>query len=289
MKLVSYQMNEESAVGVISGEQLIIPLKGIASDMLSLIRSGEEGLDKVRHYLANNDEGILLENVTLLAPIPGPVRNIMCLGKNYAEHAAETYRVWGGQAEPPAFPMIFNKATTAINGPFADIPYDASVSTNIDFEAELAVIIGRTGKNITREAAMDHVFGYTVMNDLTARDLQRRHKQFFKGKSLDGHAPMGPWIVTANELTNPHNLRVTCHVNNVLKQDDVTANMIFDIPEIISQLSLGMTLLPGDIIATGTPSGVGFARVPPEYLQPGDIVTSTVESIGEIRNVIAAE
>jgi 2-keto-4-pentenoate hydratase/2-oxohepta-3-ene-1,7-dioic acid hydratase in catechol pathway len=134
---------------------------------------------------------------------------------------------------------------------------------------------------------MDFVFGYTVMNDLTARDLQQRHKQFFKGKSLDGHAPMGPWIVTADEITNPHNLRVTCHVNGVLKQDDMTSKMIFDIPEIISQLSLGMTLLPGDIIATGTPSGVGFARTPPEYLQPGDVISCAVEGIGEIRNVIA--
>ncbi len=185
--------------------------------------------------------------------------------------------------------MIFNKATTSINGPYSDIPYDASVTTAIDFEAELTVVIGLTGKNISPEEAMGYVFGYTVMNDLTARDLQRRHKQFFKGKSLDGHAPMGPWIVTADDIPDPHNLRITCHVNDILKQDDITGKMIFDIPEIIAQLSLGMTLLPGDLIATGTPSGVGFARTPPEYLQPGDVVTCTVEGIGSIRNQIGTQ
>ena len=286
MKLVTYQLKGETAVGAVTEEQNIVPMTAVAPDMLSLIRSGPAGLDNARAHLAASTEAIPLEHATLLAPLPNPPRNIMCLGKNYAEHAAETQRVWGGQSELPQFPMIFNKATTSINGPYSDIPYDASVSTAIDFEAELLVIIGRTGKNISREEAMDFIFGYTVMNDLTARDLQRRHKQFFKGKSLDGHAPFGPWIVTADSLPDPHNLRVTCHVNDVLKQDDSTSKMIFDIPETIAQLSLGMTLLPGDLIATGTPSGAGFARTPPEYLQPGDVVTCTVEGIGSIRNRI---
>ncbi len=286
MKLVTYQLNGKTAVGAVTEERNIVPLTAVAPDMLSLIKSGPAGLDNARTHLAASTEAIPLEHATLLAPLPNPPRNIMCLGKNYAEHAAETQRVWGGQSELPQFPMIFNKATTSINGPYSDIPYDASVSTAIDFEAELLVIIGRTGKNISREEAMDFIFGYTVMNDLTARDLQRRHKQFFKGKSLDGHAPLGPWIVTADALPDPHNLRVTCHVNDVLKQDDFTSKMIFDIPETIAQLSLGMTLLPGDLIATGTPSGVGFARTPPEYLQPGDVVTCTVEGIGSIRNRI---
>ncbi len=289
MKLVTYQLNGETAVGAVREEQFIIPLTDVAPDMLSLIRSGEAGLEKARIHLVESSAAIPLENVRLLAPIPIPPRNIMCLGKNYAEHAAETQRVWGGKSELPEFPMIFNKATTSINGPYSDIPYDPSVSTAIDFEAELTVVIGRTGKNISREEAMDYVFGYTVMNDVTARDLQRRHRQFFKGKSLDGHAPMGPWIVTAGDIPDPHNLRVTCHVNEILKQDDNTRKMIFDIPETIAQLSLGMTLLPGDLIATGTPSGVGFARTPPEYLQPGDVVTCTVEGIGSIHNRIAAQ
>jgi 2-keto-4-pentenoate hydratase/2-oxohepta-3-ene-1,7-dioic acid hydratase in catechol pathway len=157
----------------------------------------------------------------------------------------------------------------------------------IDFEAELAVIIGRDGRNISHEDALSHVFGYTVMNDVTARDLQRLHKQFFKGKSLDGAAPLGPWIVTADEIDNPRDLQITCSVNGDLKQDGNTGQMIFDIAETIVQLSKGMTLLAGDIIATGTPSGVGFARTPPEFLKPGDEVTCTVERVGSIRNRIA--
>jgi 2-keto-4-pentenoate hydratase/2-oxohepta-3-ene-1,7-dioic acid hydratase in catechol pathway len=289
VKLVSYQLNGKTTIGAVREEQFIVPLTAVASDMLSLIKNGEAGLEKARIYLVKNSATIPLKNVRLLAPLPIPPRNIMCLGKNYAEHAAESQRAWGEKSERPEFPMIFNKATTSINGPYSDIPYDASISTAIDFEAELAVIIGRSGKNISREKAMDYVFGYTVMNDITARDMQRRHRQFFKGKSLDGHAPMGPWIVTADDIPDPHNLCVTCHVNDILKQDDITSKMIFDIPETIAQLSLGMTLLPGDLIATGTPSGVGFARTPPEYLKPGDVVTCTVEGIGSIRNRIGAQ
>ena len=289
MKLVTYQYDGETGFGAVKEDRVIIPLTAVAPNLLSLIELGESGLAVARSHLAGSTATIPLENATLLAPIPIPPRNIMCLGKNYAEHAAETQRVWEEQPELPEFPLIFNKATTAVNGPFCDIPYDASVSTAIDFEAELVVVIGRTGKNISREEVMDYVFGYTIMNDVTARDLQRRHKQFFKGKSLDGHAPMGPWIVTKNDIPDPHNLRVTCQVNDVLKQDDNTSKMIFDIPETIAQLSLGMTLLPGDLIATGTPSGVGFARTPPEFLQPGDQVTCSVEGIGSISNRISAQ
>ncbi len=286
MKLATYRYNGETAVGAVTDVQTIIPLTAVFSDMLSLIESGAAGLDEARAILSKSTTSIPLKDVELLAPIPNLPRNIMCLGKNYAEHAAETQRAWGGPTELPKFPLIFNKATTCVNGPYSDIPYDAAVSSAIDFEAELVVVIGRTGKNISREEAMNHVFGYTVMNDLTARDLQHRHKQYFKGKSLDGHAPLGPWIVTTDDIPDPHNLRVTCHVNDHLKQDDVTSKMIFDIPETIAQLSLGMTLLPGDLIATGTPSGVGFARTPPEYLQPGDVVSCAVEGIGSIRNRI---
>jgi 2-keto-4-pentenoate hydratase/2-oxohepta-3-ene-1,7-dioic acid hydratase in catechol pathway len=289
VKLVTYELNGESAVGIINEGSFIVPLKALVPNMLALIDKSEEGLNSAHQYWLESTVTIPLENVNLLAPIPVPRRNIMCLGKNYAAHAAETQRAWGDKTELPQYPLIFNKATTTVNGPYDDIPYDASISTAIDYEAELAVVIGRRVKNLCRAEAMDAIFGYMVMNDLTARDLQRRHKQFFKGKSLDGHAPMGPWIITADELPDPHDLRVSCHVNDVLKQDDYTSKMIFDIPEIIAQLSLGMTLLPGDIIATGTPSGVGFARTPPEFLQPGDIVECTVEGIGTIRNRIGQQ
>ncbi len=289
MKLITFQNNGESAVGAVINEQRIVSLAAVAPDMLSLIESGSNGLDRARSIIVNTDETIPLENVHLLAPIPQPRRNIMCLGKNYAAHAEESHRAWGDKVELPKFPLIFTKSVTAVNGPFDDIPYDPNVSTAIDFESELLVIIGRPGINITREKAMDHVYGYSIMNDATARDLQRKHNQFFKGKSLDGHGPMGPWIVTTSEIPDPHNLNVTCTVNGQEKQNGNTSQMIFDIPEIITQLSLGMRLLPGDLIATGTPSGVGFARTPPEFLKPGDVVTCSVERIGSIRNKIAAK
>ncbi len=287
MKLLAYRSDGTVGIGALRGEKEIVSLTAVAPDVLSLIRSGEEGLERARALAAEAEEGIPLDSVHLLAPIPLPQRNIMCLGKNYAAHAEESQRTWGDKIELPEFPLIFTKAPTTVNGPYDDIPYDANVSTAIDFEAELVVVIGRSGKNIPREKAMDFIFGYTVMNDATARDIQRRHKQFFKGKSLDGHGPLGPWIVTADEISDPHDLRVTCHVNGVKKQDGHTSQMIFDIPEIIAQLSFGMTLLPGDLIATGTPSGVGFARTPPEFLRPGDVVTCTVEGVGTIRNRIA--
>lgn len=287
MKLLTYRSNGTTEIGALRGGNEIIPLTAVASDMHSLISRREEGLEEAQRLLATETKGIPLENVHLLAPIPLPHRNIMCLGKNYAAHAEESQRTWGDKIELPEFPLIFTKAPTAVNGPYDDIPYDANVSTAIDFEAELVVVIGRAGKNIARRDALDYIFGYTVMNDATARDMQRRHKQFFKGKSLDGHGPMGPWIVTADEIPDPHNLCVTCHVNGAKKQDGHTSQMIFNIPETIAQLSFGMTLLPGDLIATGTPSGVGFARNPPEFLAPGDVVTCSVESIGTISNRIA--
>ena len=287
MKLVSYTYQDELFIGAVRDDHTIVPLNDVAADMLALIGMGDEGLARAREVLDTASEGIPLTDVLLRAPIPVPRRNIMCLGKNYAEHAEESNRAWGDKHDLPQFPIVFTKATTAVNGPYDEIPFDAAISDQIDFEAELAVIIGRAGKGITPEDAFDHIFGYTVMNDVSARDVQRRHVQFFLGKSFDGAAPLGPWIVTGDDLPNPHDLRVTCRVNGETKQDDRTSQMIFDIPETIAVLSRGMTLLPGDIIATGTPSGVGFARTPPEFLKPGDIVECEVESIGVLRNRIA--
>ena len=201
----------------------------------------------------------------------------MCLGLNYAEHAEESLIAKGQTVELPEFPIIFTKATTAVNGPTDPFPYNAAVSDKIDYEVELGVIISKAGKNIPPTEAMNYVFGYTVINDISARDLQWQHKQYFKGKSLDGACPMGPWIITADDL-NPTNLHITSRVNGVTKQASNTRHMIFDIPATIDHLSRGMTLLSGDIIATGTPSGVGFARTPPEFLQPGDLLESEIEA-----------
>jgi 2-keto-4-pentenoate hydratase/2-oxohepta-3-ene-1,7-dioic acid hydratase in catechol pathway len=227
-----------------------------------------------------------LPNVQLAAPIPRPRKNIMCLGWNYAEHAKETARIRGQETNVPEYPVIFTKAPTTVNSPYGNIVIDPAVSEQIDWEVELAVIIGKGGKNIREEDALSHVFGYTVLNDVSARDLQSRHKQFFKGKSIDGYCPMGPWIVTADEIRDPQQLTVRLRVNGITKQDGNTNMMVFPIHTIIAILSKGMTLEPGDIIATGTPSGVGFARNPPEFLKAGDVMETEIEGIGTLRNIV---
>ena len=286
MKLVTFEQAGRIGIGLLRDDQ-IIDLTALAPDMIGLIELGEQGAARARAMAGAAVTFIPLTDVKLLAPIHEPRRNVMCVGKNYAEHTRESYEARGENVEAIDYPVIFTKTTTCINGPYDDIPYDATVSEKIDYEAELAVIIGRRVKNATREEAQAAVFGYTVLNDVTARDLQTLHKQFFKGKSLDGSCPIGPWIVTADEIADPYALRITCRVNGELRQDSTAETMTFDIPTIIGHLSRGMTLLPGDIIATGTPSGVGFAMKPPVFLRPGDVVECAIEGIGAIRNRIA--
>lgn len=288
MRLISYKEAEGPSLGVLTPKRKnhFTPVSGL--HMLELIRSGAAGLERVKRALKEGSP-LPLSSISLLAPIPHLVRNVFCLGWNYAEHSRETAQIRGLQAKTPERPIFFTKATTTVNGPYDDIPVDSMVSEQIDWEVELGVIIGSGGKNIPRQRALEHVFGYTVINDVSARDVQSAHgKQFFKGKSLDGYCPMGPWLVTPEEIAEPHSLDLYCRVNGVLKQEGNTGDMVFDIPSIIEWLSRGMTLLPGDVIATGTPAGVGFARTPPEYLTPGDVVECTVESIGTIRNRVVA-
>lgn len=285
MKLVTFTHNGRTAIGAVMHDQ-IVDLSHLALDMQAFIELGAEGLAAAQKTIATAGQTIPLTAVHLLAPIPIPRRNVICLGLNYSEHVKESYSARGQEAKLPEVPVVFTKATTAVNGPTDPIPYDPAVTTQLDWEVELAVIMGRAGKNIPAAAAMDYVYGYTVLNDISARDLQMAGKQYFKGKSLDGACPIGPWIVTADELPDPHNLRLTCRVNGVVKQDGRTDIMIFNIPATIAYLSLGMTLLPGDIIATGTPDGVGFARTPPEFLQPGDVLESEIEGIGVLRNPV---
>jgi 2-keto-4-pentenoate hydratase/2-oxohepta-3-ene-1,7-dioic acid hydratase in catechol pathway len=232
-----------------------------------------------RHLVAIGD-------CELLAPIPRPRKNIFCVGRNYTEHVVEGYRSAGKALELPEVPQFFTKAPTSVLPPDVIFQLDPRVTGKLDYEAELAVVIGRTGKDIARDDAMAHVFGLTIMNDLTARDLQRRHDRWFKGKSLDGSAPLGPSIVTLDEIADLAALEVTAHVNGELRQSARVAQMIFDIPEIIAQLSAGMTLEPGDIIATGTPSGVGYAMTPPQYLTDGDVVECAIDGLGSLRTVI---
>jgi 2-keto-4-pentenoate hydratase/2-oxohepta-3-ene-1,7-dioic acid hydratase in catechol pathway len=260
-----------------------------ASDMVALIGSGAAGLAAVRKLLQAAGADLALAGLRLLAPIPRPRKNVFCVGWNYLEHFAEGEAIRQSGQDLPVHPVFFSKTPTAVTGPYDAIPYDAKVSEQIDWEAELAVIIGKSGKNITENKALDYVFGYTVVNDVTARDLQRRHGgQWLKGKSLDGACPMGPWIVTRDEL-DPTNLRVVTRVNGVLKQDSTTRHLYFKIPRLIAELSLGMTLEPGDIISTGTPPGVGFARKPPEFLKPGDLLETEIEGIGRLQNRIGSE
>ncbi|PID48851.1 MAG: 5-carboxymethyl-2-hydroxymuconate isomerase [Proteobacteria bacterium] len=225
--------------------------------------------------------------VTLLAPIPRPRKNIMCLGLNYLEHAEETAEHVGRSAKKPQYPIVFTKATSSVTAHEADIPFDPETCSQLDWEAELGIIIGKGGHKISEENALQHIFGYTVINDLSARDLQHHHKQFFLGKSLDGACPIGPHIVTADDIPEPHALNIACRVNGISKQASNTRMMLFNIAEIIATLSRSMTLESGDIIATGTPSGVGFVRQPPEFLHPGDVVECEIEKIGVLRNRIA--
>ena len=227
-----------------------------------------------------------LNSVSLFAPVTRPRKNIMCVGRNYYEHAVESYRAHGQERPKEDVPVIFTKAPTTVNDPYGKIVIDPAISEQIDWEAELAVIIGKTGKNIAEEDALSYVFGYTVLNDVTARDVQDRFKQFFKGKSLDGYCPLGPWIVTADEIPDPQQLTVRLRVNGILKQEGNTRDMIYPVKTIISLLSQGMTLEPGDIIATGTPSGVGFARNPPEFLKAGDVMETEIEGLGLLRNEV---
>jgi len=258
--------------------------------MLALIESGPQGLADVRELAAADvHTGLKVEDIRLLAPIPRLTRNIVCVGWNYLEHFAEGAKMRDASQKLPEHPVFFTKATGALNGPFDPIPYDPSVSREIDWEVELAVVIGKSGRNISEADAADHVFGYTVLNDVSARDLQKTAHggQWFKGKSLDGHAPMGPWLIPAADI-EPDNLRLSLRVNGTVKQDGNTKDMYFKIPRIIAELSRGLTLEPGDVIATGTPSGVGMGRTPPEWLKPGDVMETEIAGIGAMRNTIQA-
>jgi len=236
-------------------------------------------------------ETVPLSEVELLAPVPRPSRNIFCVGKNYHEHAKEFaasgFDSSAAKGTVPEAPIVFSKLpeTVVTNG--APIRLDASVSTAIDYEAELAVIIGKAGRNISKEEALSHVWGYTVVNDVTARDLQGLHSQWLIGKSQDTFCPMGPWAVTADEI-DLADTSVKCWVNDELRQDSNTGLLIFDIPTIIAAISNGITLQPGDIIATGTPAGVGIGFNPPKYLQPGDKVRVEIGGIGTLENPVEA-
>ncbi|HEX6632937.1 MAG TPA: fumarylacetoacetate hydrolase family protein [Usitatibacter sp.] len=295
MKLVTFSPlpSGDPRPGLVVGDKRIVDIPaalGADADtttMLGIIRAGDTMLARLRELEKKPPAATLaLGDVKLHAPIPRPAKNVSCVGWNYLEHFEEGAKKLQDNRELPKWPVFFSKATTAVNGPFDPIPFDAKISTSLDWEVELGMIIGKGGKDITEGDAMRHVFGYTVINDVTWRDLQRRHGgQWDKGKSLDGTCPMGPWIVTADSI-EPNNLRVTCRVNGVVKQDSNTKFLYFKLPRLIGDLSMGQTLEPGDVISTGTPEGVGFARNPPEFMKPGDLLETEIEGIGTMRNPI---
>lgn len=263
---------------------------GAPRTMLELIQGGPDALARVREVvehgtgllaregadaLAQRKLGLALGRARLEAPIPRPARNVFCLGRNYAEHAAER------GAEAPAHPVFFTKPPESVLAPGGGIVAHA-VTKELDYEVELAVVIGTGGRDIAREAALSHVFGYTVINDVTARDLQKRHQQWFKGKGLDTFCPMGPVLVTADEIADPQALAVSLRVNGETRQSSNTSRMIFPVAQCIEVLSMAMTLYPGDVIATGTPEGVGAASG--RFLKVGDRVEAEVERVGVLQN-----
>lgn len=261
-----------------------------ANDMVSLVASGKKGLAAIKKAISKiKASHHKLDKVKLYAPIPRPRKNVFCVGWNYLDHFNEGAAIRPHQQEMPAHPAFFSKQPLTVNAPYGNVPAHGGVTEKLDWEVELALVIGPGGTNIKEDHAMKHVFGYMVANDVSAREVQRHHgQQWFRGKSLDGHAPMGPWIVTADEVKDPNNLNLQCRVNGVVKQSSNTKHLYFKLPRIIAELSAGLTLEAGDIILTGTPSGVGHARTPPEFMKPGDVMETEVEGIGLLRNKIVA-
>ena len=260
-----------------------------ARDMLAVIDGGAAMLAAIRALAANPPANALLPlaSVALQAPIPKPRRNVFCVGRNYMDHVAEGDRTRGiTNSEVPKYPQFFTKAADCVIAPDAKVPTHEGVTKWLDYEVELVAIIGAAGRDIPKEKALEHVYGWTIGNDVTGRDLQRRHGQWFKGKSLDRSCPLGPVIVPASDL-NAADLAIGLKLNGEQRQASRTSKMIFDVPEIIHQLSSGFTLLPGDVIMTGTPEGVGYAMQPPQTLKAGDVMELTIEGIGTLTNTIS--
>jgi len=294
MRIATFSLRGLRSVGrLLPDSQQIQPLDlGAAGQQVGALAAVEQMV--AGGTLRDAGSPLRLGDVRLEAPIPRPRRNIFCIGKNYRAHAEEVARSGKGSVAPadkdkdpvPVAPIVFTKVPESVVGPNDAIRIDPAVSSKVDYEAELAVIIGKGGRRIGKANALDHVWGYTIVNDVTARDMQRRHQQWLLGKSQDTFCPMGPWLVTRDEI-DLGNTRIRCWVNDDLRQDATTADLIFDVPTLIETISAGITLQPGDIIATGTPAGVGIGFDPPKYLQAGDRVRVEIERIGVLENSVA--
>lgn len=280
------------AVLVSADDKTVWPLEDLLKRPIADLGTIAGELQDLTGKLKPAGAGLPFASVKIEAPIPRPARNVMCVGKNYHEHAKEfTASSFDSSAASaadaiPTAPIIFTKAPECVIADGADIRYPEGVSDSVDYEAELGLVIGRGGRGIAKENAYAHVAGYTIINDVTARDLQGRHKQWFLGKSLDTFCPMGPFLVTSDEV-EPENLTVKCWVNGELRQDANTRDLIFDIPTLIATISAGITLRPGDVIATGTPVGVGIGFKPPKFLKRGDKVTIEITGLGRLSNRVA--
>jgi 2-keto-4-pentenoate hydratase/2-oxohepta-3-ene-1,7-dioic acid hydratase in catechol pathway len=290
VKLITFSTGSTPRVGaLVDGGYVDLTEAGVADDMVALVARGDEGRAAAEAAIAAGTPQDLAA-VEILAPIVRPPNNVMAVGRNYREHALEFTEAGYDASEKkmiPDHPIIFTKATTSIIGPDAPIIAANDPLGTPDYEGELGVIIGPGGRGISRAEAYDHVYGYTVINDVTARDLQKRHIQFFIGKSPDTFCPMGPYLVTRDEVPDIESSMVRTRVNGELRQEAPVAALIFDIPTLIETLSSAITLLPGDVIATGTPKGVGMGQNPPQWLQPGDVVEISVDGVGTLRNPVA--
>lgn len=290
MKLAAYQYKSDQYVGVVSDDlQTVTPYQlsqeAAQRGALSIIEMMAES-----QTLPAMGQAVALKDVCLLAPIPKPRRNIFCVGKNYLDHVKEIKdsklgEAQGSMANLPKHPVVFSKVPETVIASRMGIDSHPAATQEMDYEAELAVVIAKKGKAISKTDAMKHVWGYTIINDVSARDVQAKHVQFHIGKSFDTFCPMGPWLVSADEL-DEKNTKIQCWVNGELRQDGNTNQMIFDIPTVIESISAGMTLYPGDVIATGTPSGVGMGFKPPRFLKKGDSVKIQIDGIGVLENPV---
>lgn len=294
MKLVNFGSNNSSSrVGVINPDGHLVDLSGIegVKDLGSMVKAGPKCWQECADHMTGGEGVAHLEEVELLAPFTTLARNIFCVGKNYIEHAAEFQGSGFDDANKsgqdiPEHPIFFSKADSTIVGPGDPIPASSDPLESTDYEGELTIVIGKPGYKINHNQAMDHVFGYTIINDVTSRGLQKKHNQWFLGKNLDGFCPMGPTVVTADEINDVSSLELITSVNGEERQRAHLNQLIFDIPELIVTLSTVMTLNPGDLIATGTPAGVGVGFSPPKFLEKGDRVEITIEPIGTLSNPV---
>jgi len=292
VRLATFSLDGKPRVGVVGADETVLALDdlvaGAPADMVSVIGAWDRLSRSLAEPPVRSAGGIPVDRARLLAPIPRPRRNLFCVGWNYAEHFAEgkSFRAPSAAQEVPEHPALFTKNPAAVTGPDSGVFHPGTRSREMDWEVELAVVIGKSGRDIAETAALGHVFGYTIANDVSVRDYQRtRHGgQWFKGKNFDTHCPLGPWIVTADEIPDPQVLDISSRINGETKQASNTRFMVFSVARIIAELSNGMALETGDIILTGTPSGVGFARTPPEFLKPGDVMEMEIGGIGVLRN-----